>query len=232
MNLTVTEPRFFDAPVTGPIDLFKATADRWALLRRHLDQITERIDATLRSAGWSPERTSFTDSEFARSLPVPALAGPSEQPTALRAFERIREMLDLDDQRTAALVGISRNTPRDWRHGNQPRSATTRRLYELVGVLNLVATSQPDMAVWVRSMSPEQRSWLQLAGEPEGPSAILAYLRGTLLTRRPPTHIGIDNDNDNEEESLDDEEMSLGDEGTGPASELVTRRQGPRRRAR
>jgi hypothetical protein len=228
MNLTVTEPRFFDAPVTGPIDLFMATGERWALLRRHLDQTTERIDATLLSAGWSPERTSFTDPEFARSLPVPALAGPPEQPTALRAFERIREMLDLDDQRTAALVGISRNTPRDWRNGNQPRGATTRRLYELVGVLNLVATSQPDMAVWVRSMSPERRSWLQLAGEPEGPAAILAYLRGTLLTRRPPTHLDIDN----EKETLDDEVPPLDDEGAGPASGLVTRRRGPRRRAR
>jgi hypothetical protein len=222
MNLTMTEPRFFVAPVTGPIDLFKAAADRWVLLRRHLDQVTERIDATLLSAGWSPERTSFTNPEFARSLPVPAVADPPEQPRALRMFERVREMLDLDDQRTAALVGISRNTPRDWRHGNQPRGNTTRRLYELVGVLNLVATSQPDMAVWVRSMSPERRSWLELAGEPEGPAAILAYLRGTLLIRRPPTHLDID----------DEKEESLDDEGVGPASELVTRRRGPRRRAR
>jgi hypothetical protein len=194
-----------------------------ARLTNHFNEVISEIDDALLSAGWSSDRTSFATAEFADALPAPALLGSLEMPLALRTFERVRDMLGLDDQQTASLVGISRNTPRDWRHGNQPKAATTRRLYELSGVLDLVATQQPDMAAWARRMSPEGRSWLEVASGTSGASTILAHLRTTLLTRRPPARLEV---------GTDDEHLEVDAATAGAASGLVERRAGPRRSAR
>jgi len=133
-------------------------------------------------------------------------------------------MLGLDDQRTAALVGISRNTPRDWRGGNRPKTATTRRLYELAAVLDLVATREPAMAEWARRPSPDGRPWLELAAGPDGPSAVLGHHRGALLVPRRPGRLDVASD---EEGEAPDASATA-----GPASALVARRPGSRRRAR
>lgn len=140
----LTPPLLPEDPGTGslhPRNPFRKTRAR---LASHFSELISDIDAALQSSGWSSDRTGFATTEFAQALPTPTIAAVQEPPLALRTFERVRDMLGFDDQQTAALVGISRNTPRDWRNGNQPRAATTRRLYELSGVLDLVATQQPD----------------------------------------------------------------------------------------
>ncbi len=212
-----------DEPGTGsvhPRNPFRKTRAR---LTAHFNDIISEIDGALLAGGWSSNRTSFATSAFDEALPGPASAAYPETPLALRTFDRVQDLLDLDDQQTAALVGISRNTPRDWRHGNQPRAATTRRLYELAGVLDLIATQQPDMAAWARGISPEGRTWLELAGEKDGPSAILGHLRSTLLTQRPPARLEVEAD--------DEEEPQFEAAPAGPESRLV-QRAGRRRRAR
>jgi hypothetical protein len=131
--------------------------NRWQLLN-HLDALTRSIDTALGGLGagfsavvtwyWD-QHTNFTDPAILRGVdrvsdPDVPSTGP-ERHYALDTFERIRDLLGLDDQRMAALVRISRNTPRDWRHGNRPKGATTRRLYELASVIDVVAAQEPDL---------------------------------------------------------------------------------------
>ena len=192
-----------------------------ARLASHFDELISDIDAALKSTGWSSDRTGFATTEFVQALPRPTIAAAEEQPLALRTFERIRDMLSLDDQQTAALVGISRNTPRDWRNGNQPRAATTRRLYELSGVLDLVATRQTDMSAWIQGVSPDGQTWLELASGDDGPASILRHVRSSVLTGRPSTPLEVE----------EDDETHLDGPVAGKASTLV-KRGGRRRRAR
>ena len=200
-----------------PSNPFRKTRAR---LASHFSEVISEIDAALQSSGWSSDRTGFATTEFARALPTPAIVEGRELSPALRAFDRVRGMLGLDDQQTAALVGISRNTPRDWRHGNQPRAATTRRLYELSGVLDLIASQQPDMADWIHGVSPDGCTWLELASQDGGPAAMLRHLRPSVLRQRPPTRLEIDEGED-----------SLDEPAGGRASTLVERA-GRRRPAR
>jgi hypothetical protein len=109
----------------------------------------------------------------------------SERHYALDTFERVRDLLGLDDQRMAALARISRNTPRDWRNGNQPKGATTRRLFELASVIDVVATQEPDLVAWARSMAPSGVSWSELAARDDGPAILLGYYRKGLFPLRP-----------------------------------------------
>jgi len=163
----LTPPLLPEDPGTGslhPRNPFRKTRAR---LASHFSELISDIDAALQSSGWSSDRTGFATTEFAQALPTPTIAAVQEPPLALRTFERVRDMLGFDDQQTAALVGISRNTPRDWRNGNQPRAATTRRLYELSGVLDLVATQQPDMAAWIQGVAPDGHTWLELSAVTE-----------------------------------------------------------------
>lgn len=181
------------------LDSFDSFHPTWKVLTSDVNEAISQIDDALEPLGRSNDRTSFADADFARSLPTPAVFVSPDTPLALRTFERIRDMLVLDDQQTAALVDVSRNTPRDWRRGNQPRAATTQHLYELAGVLDLVATQHQDMAAWARGLSPEGRTWLDLFGEPGGPAIALRHLRRTLLARRPALRLEIDGDDDRSE---------------------------------
>ncbi|MHB8246946.1 MAG: hypothetical protein ACYDGN_16670 [Acidimicrobiales bacterium] len=221
MTPTVTRSVFFDYPPTHQFDQLGVSGNAGDRQRRHLALSAEEIDAALRGIGWSSHCTALAAPELVAAMPSPATPEP---PGALKAFERIRDQLCLDDQRTAALVGISRNTPRDWRNGNRPKTATTRRLYELAGVFDLVATVEPDMAAWGRRLSSDGRSWLEVAAEPDGPANILAYRRADLLARRPPARLDV----------ASEEEDALADyPGSSPvASDVVGRRPGPRRQAR
>lgn len=225
MSPSVTRGVFFDDPATDQFDHLGVSGNAGDRLRCHLDLAAEEIDTALRGIGWSSDRTALAAPELVAAMPSPATAETPEPPRALKAFENIRDQLGLDDQRTAALVGISRNTPRDWRNGNRPKTATTRRLYELAGVLDLVATVETDMTAWGRRLSPEGRSWLEVAADPNGPANILAYRRADLLARRSSARLVVDGD--------DDDDLA-GGPGGGPraASGVVGRRPGPRRRAR
>ena len=224
MNRSVTRSVFFDYPATDPFDQPGVSGNAGGQLRRHLDLAAEEIDTVLRGVGCSRNRTSLAAPELVAAMPSPATTEPPEQPGALKAFEKIRDQLGLDDQRTAALVGISRNTPRDWRNGNRPKTATTRRLYELAGVLDLVATVETDMAAWSRRLSPEGRSWLEVAADPDGPANILASRRADLLTRRPLARLDVDGDGE--------DGLAGGPGARRAASAFVGRCSGPRRRAR
>lgn len=221
MTTTKTRSQFFRDPVLDPLHRPEAPPDPRAPLREHFEQALQAIDAAL-APGWHDDRTNLAAPELVARLPSPSpTAEASNPPRALRVFERVRDMLDLDEQRAAALVGISRNTPNNWRHGDHPKGSTTKRLYELAAVLDLVATKEQDLAAWSRGIAPDGRSWLELAADPDGPAAILRALRGDLLTSRPASRL----------EATDDE-----DAGAAPApvatSDTVRRRPGPRRRPR
>jgi hypothetical protein len=206
--------------------------NRWQLLN-HLDALTRSIDTALRGLGagfpavvtwyWD-QHTNFTDPAILHGVDrvsdsdVPS-TGP-ERHYALDTFERIRDLLGLDDQRMAALARISRNTPRDWRHGNRPKGATTRRLYELALVIDVVATQEPDLVAWARSMAPVGVSWSELADQDDGPASILGYYRHALFTPRPP--VGLE---------LGDEEDTLA-ASAAPVAGIVERKPGGRRQPR
>lgn len=146
----------------------------------------------------------------------------SEGVCSLQIFDRVQGMLGLAEQEAATLVGISPSALLEWRIGTHPRSAATRRLYELATVLDLVATRHGDMAAWAKRMSPGGQPWLALAGEPNGPARVLSYLREELLTPKAPTRLEV---------GSDDEDSGGEGAGAGPGS-VGARRAGPRRRAR
>lgn len=209
------------APVDLNLGYLGAAISSWS--QRGFDVFVTWVDRALDPKGWTSDRTAFA-AEFERQLPVPRSSSidPSPQPIALRTFERLKDLLTLDDQQAAALVGISRNTPRDWRNGNQPRGATTRRLYEVAAVVDLVATRQTDMAAWARGPAPTGRSWIQLLAEPDGPATVLRELRGDLLVAKPVQAWEV---------APDDDTGNPLSEG-GPSSDIVSRRASPRRRPR
>lgn len=229
MSAAMTTSSCFDEPVADEfVSLPSEPTARAAELHRYFDHVVRMINDALYSNSWIANRTNFAAPEIVAVLPAAQVdeAVEAHAPSrALQTFERLRKELQLDDRSTAALVGISRNTPRGWRRGDQPKPATTRRLYELAAVLELVGTREHSLAQWARRPSPEGRSWIEIAGEPAGPSTILRHYRQTVLMPRPPTRLHV----------ADDDELDAGDDpppNRGRSSDAVERRQGRRRRPR
>lgn len=219
MTTTETRSQFFAYPALDQFEELDVTTDARARLRHHFERALEAIDTAL-TPGWRSDRTNLAAPELVVTLPSRAPMAETPDPSpALSVFVRVRDMLNLDDQRAAALVGISRNTPNNWRRGDRPKASTTRQLYELAAVLDLVATKEPDVAAWSRSIAPDGRSWLELAADVDGPSAILRARRGDLLTSRPATPLEV---------ASDDEAGPAAAPATA-APEAVRRRPGPRR---
>jgi hypothetical protein len=219
---TETRSQFFAYPALDQFEELDVTIDARAGIRHHFERALEAIDIAL-TPGWRSDRTNLAAPELVATLPsrVPMAETPNPPP-ALGAFVRVRDMLNLDDQRAAALVGISRNTPNNWRRGDRPKDSTTKHLYELAAVLDLVATKEPDVAAWSRSIAPDGRSWLELAADVDGPSAILRARRHDLLTSRPATRLEV----------ASDEEAGSAAAPAAAAADTVRRRPGPRRRPR
>lgn len=222
MTTLETKSQFFAYPALEPFEELDATTDARTRLRQHLQRALEVIDSAL-AVGWASDRTSLAAPELVATLPSSAPAAKALDPSpALSVFTRVRDMLNLDDRRAAALVGISRNTPNNWRRGDRPKASTTRRLYELAAVLDLIATKEADPAAWSRSIAPDGRSWLEVAAGPDGPAEILRRRRNNLLTPRPPTRLEVDSD--------DEAERSPASATAAP--DTARRRPGPRRRPR
>ncbi len=225
MTTIETKPQFFAIPILDQIqDLQELieTTDARDQIRQYFDSAVEAIDSAL-ALGWGSDLTGLAAPELVATLPSRARMAEAPNPSpALSVFVRVRDMLNLDDQSAAALVGISRNTPSNWRRGDRPKASTTKHLYELAAVLDLVATREPDVAAWSRSIAPDGRSWLELAADVDGPSAILRARRGDLLTARSAPRLEVASD--------DEAGPSVPSAAADP--DVVRRRPGSRRRPR
>jgi transcriptional regulator with XRE-family HTH domain len=174
-------------------------------VRRHLDRLDSlvsglEVDLDLADAtgvegepGWvAPIRIAQTLGRGGAREPGTGATpvSVSRRQRAVEAIDRIRELGDLSDERAADLMRVARGTLRSWRAGaREPYPATTRHLFEADSVVSaLVRSLGPEGArEWFQQAVPGAASArLDMLGEEEGPSRLLALARQSLFSGRGP----------------------------------------------
>lgn len=111
---------------------------------------------------------------------------------ALKATEYIKTMLKMSEIKVAKLVGVSRNTFRNWRNGQGVYPSTTRKLFQvkhLISALNSVM-AQDQMSIWLNGADDDDPSLTRLdrLAQPDGP-ALVAQQASSLLFPPPPGNL-------------------------------------------
>lgn len=193
---------------------FSLVANQWTSpvhRLREVDQMTDRIDDAL-SLTFDLTPTSFrvwTEPLAIREIDKAILADlenaedalgitgrvPSDataednarRVSALAAIRRIQDTLGISETDAAALVGVSRNTVRSWRHEERfPYPATVRRLMEVNSVLASVTTllGADRITAWLSEPIDGRRRSEMLADD-DGLQLLMAELRRGLFASSP-----------------------------------------------
>lgn len=129
-----------------------------------------------------------------QELPFPDNPVDSFSTVALRAVEYIKTQLRMSEITVARLVGVSRNTIRNWRNGQGVYPSTTRKLFQvkhLLSALNSVMT-QDQMSVWLNGADDDDPLLTRLdrLAQPDGP-ALVAQQASFLLFPMPPGNLPL-----------------------------------------
>ena len=123
---------------------------------------------------------------------------------ALDALKDIQELLGLSMREATELVGISRNTPRNWRAGGDTHPGKVRRLFDVANLLRALRDRMgtAQLAAWLNEVSLGGESARRdLLGDEEGPARLAREAADVLFpaprTRLPaPEWLGVEEDPD------------------------------------
>lgn len=138
-------------------------------LIHEIDDLAERVTTV------ATPIEAFADPEW--DLPTPDRPGAGSAPLRLHvvhAVDRLMEALTLSEVRVAELAGISRNSIRNWRNGQDAYPATVKRLLQLANLVSSLESSlgRQTLAMWLEGRGRGVMSRRELLAEPDGPTAV------------------------------------------------------------
>lgn len=107
---------------------------------------------------------------------------------ALKAVDRLKFLLEFSESKVAAIVGVSRNTIRNWRKGQGAYPNTTNKLFQvshLISALNSVM-NQRQMLAWLNEPDDDPAlSRLERLRKSDGVSSLTRQANDLLFPPRP-----------------------------------------------
>lgn len=129
---------------------------------------------------------------------------------AIKAVDKLKFLLKISEDKVAKLVGISRNSIRNWRNGQGAYPNTTSKLFQishLIYALNSIM-KQEQMLAWLNEPDNKNPSFsrLDILAQPDGPASV-SQQASHILFPPPPSFLPSPDELRKELERIDLEEQ-------------------------
>jgi len=151
-------------------------------LLAEIDELSERLSSL------TTRFDTFGGISWDLEPPTPRRQAPALRARALSAVTKLMDILNMSESRVAELAGVSRNSVRNWRHGQDAYPATVARLFQISSLIGALerAAGRDRLETWLNESSAGSLSRRDLLSEPDGPAA-LAREAAPMLFIQPPS---------------------------------------------
>ena len=155
------------------------------LLRPRTWLLAEIDDLSQRLTRADTSFETFDGIDWDLDSPAPPSEPSPLRVRALSAVRQLMEILGLPESGVAELARVSRNSIRNWRHGQDAYPATVTHLFHVASLISALDHSmgRDRLVVWLNELADGQRTRRDLLSDPDGPAAIAREASNALFSR-------------------------------------------------